>query len=289
VTLGLLRAVDLAEESYRGLVVWNPGEPFSAGADLQAIVPLFMSGGVQAVAPEEERLQQLMLRLRYAQVPTVAALAGMALGGGCELSVYCARRVAHIETYLGLVEVGVGLIPGGGGLTYLARRAAQERALAPDMPLMAFLKKYALQAATAQVSKSAVEARRMGYLLDDDPIVFNVHEVLYAAIREAQSLHDTGWRAPWKEPFAAAGSEGIAMLSAQLVNMRDGGFISDYDYRLGHAIAEILCGGEIEAGSLVDEQWIMALERQTFMSLLGEPKTQERLMGMMQTGKPIRN
>ncbi|MEK7944956.1 3-hydroxyacyl-CoA dehydrogenase/enoyl-CoA hydratase family protein [Pigmentiphaga sp. YJ18] len=289
VTLGLLRAVDLAEESYRGLVVWNPGEPFSAGADLQAIVPLFMSGGVQAVAPEEERLQQLMLRLRYAQVPTVAALAGMALGGGCELSVYCARRVAHIETYLGLVEVGVGLIPGGGGLTYLARRAAQERALAPDMPLMAFLKKYAFQAATAQVSKSAVEARRMGYLLDDDPIVFNVHEVLYAAIREAQSLHDTGWRAPWKEPFAAAGSEGIAMLSAQLVNMRDGGFISDYDYRLGHAIAEILCGGEIEAGSLVDEQWIMALERQTFMSLLGEPKTQERLMGMMQTGKPIRN
>ncbi len=289
VTLGLLRAVDLAEERYRGLVIWNPGEPFSAGADLQGIVPLFMSGGVQAIAPEEERLQQLMLRLRYAQVPTVAALAGMALGGGCELSVYCARRVAHFETYLGLVEVGVGLIPGGGGLTYLARRAAEEHALAPETSLLLFLKKYALQAATAQVSKSAVEARHMGYLLEGDPIVFNVHEVLYTAIREAQALHDAGWRAPWKQAFAAAGAEGIATLTSQLVNMRDGGFISEYDFHLGRAIAEILCGGQVEAGSLVDEQWVMALERQTFMSLLGQFKTQERIMAMMQTGKPLRN
>jgi len=289
VTLGLLRAVDLAEESYRGLVIWNPGEPFSAGADLQAMMPLFMSGGVQAIAPEQERLQQLMLRLRYAQVPTVAGLAGMALGGGCELSVYCARRVAHFETYLGLVEVGVGLIPGGGGLTYLARRAAQEHASAPDTSLLHFLKKYAIQAATAQVSKSAIEARRMGYLLEDDSIVFNVHEVLYVAIRQAQALHEAGWRAPWKEPFAVAGSEGIATLASQLVNMRDGGFISEYDYHLGRAIAEILCGGDIEAGSLVDEQWIMALERRTFMALLNEPKTQERITGMMQTGKPVRN
>ncbi|VCU70000.1 putative 3-hydroxyacyl-CoA dehydrogenase [Pigmentiphaga humi] len=289
VTLGLLRAVDLAEQDYRGLVIWNDGEPFSAGADLQAIVPLFLSGGVQAVAPEEERLQQLMLRLRYAQVPSVAAISGMALGGGCELSVYCTRRVAHFESYLGLVEVGVGLIPGGGGLTYLARRAAQEHAAAPDTALLQFLKKYALQAATAQVSKSAIEARRMGYLREDDPIVFNVHEVLYTAIREARALADRGWRAPWKETFAVAGSEGIATLTSQLVNMRDGGFISEYDFHLGRKVAEILCGGNIEAGSRVDEQWIMALERRVFMELLAEPKTQERLTGMMQTGKPIRN
>ena len=289
VTAGMLKAVDLAEENYRGLVVWNAGEPFSAGADLQAMLPLFMSGGVQAIAPEEERLQQLMLRLRYSQVPTVAAISGMALGGGCELSVHCARRVAHLETYIGLVEVGVGLVPGAGGLTYGARRAAEERAAAPEAPLMHFLKKYVMQSATAQVSKSAIEARAMGYLRDSDPIVFNVHELLYVAIREAAAMHDSGYRPPLPATFEVAGNEGIATITAQLVNMRDGGFISAHDFHLGKTIAEIMCGGDVVPGSRVDEQWIMARERQAFMSLLNHPKTQERIMGMMQSGKPVRN
>ncbi len=289
VTAGLLKAVDLAEERYHGLVVWNTSEPFTAGADLQTIVPLFLSGGLQAIEPEEERLQQLMLRLRYAQVPSVAAISGMALGGGCELAVHCTRRVAHLESYIGLVEVGVGLVPGAGGLAFGARRAAEEHALAPDTSLLHFLKKYAMQAASAQVSKSAIEARKMGYLLDSDPVVFNVHELLYVAIREAQSLYESGWRAPWKAPFPVAGNEGIATLTSQLVNMRDGGFISEHDFHLGKTIAHIMCGGDIVPGSLVDEQWIMALERQAFMSLLNHPKTQERIMGMMQSGKPVRN
>jgi 3-hydroxyacyl-CoA dehydrogenase len=289
VTAGLMKGVDLAEQQYKGLVVWSPDDVFSAGADLQAMLPLFMSGGAKAIEPEEKKLQQAMLRLRYANVPTVAAVRGLALGGGCELAVYCAKRVAHIESYIGLVEVGVGLIPGAGGLAYGARRAAEEQASAPDANLFDFLKKYFQAAGTAQVSRSALEAQAMGYLLSDDQIVFNEYELLYAAIRQAKSMHDAGYRAPRKAMFKVAGRSGIATIMAQLVNMRDGGFISAHDFHLGKTIASVMCGGEIEAGSLVDEEWVMGLERQGFVSLLTHPKTQERIMGMMQTGKPVRN
>jgi 3-hydroxyacyl-CoA dehydrogenase len=286
---GLLKGVALAEQRYKGFVVWSPDEPFSVGADLQAMLPLFMSGGVQAIEPAEKALQDAMLRLRYAQVPTVAAVSGMALGGGCELAAYCARRVASIESYMGLVEVGVGLIPGGGGLAYGARRAAEENLSAPDAYLMDFLKKYFMAAATAQVSKSAIEAQQMGYLQADDRIVFDPHELLYAAVREAKSMSDAGWRAPRKSTFKVAGRAGIATIMAQLVNMRDGGYVSAHDMHLGKTIAECMCGGDVEPGSMVDEEWIMTLERKAFMSLLVHPKTQERIMGMMQSGKPVRN
>ena len=122
---GLVKAVELAEASYDGLVVWSGDEPFSAGANLEAMLPTFMKLGAKGIAPEIQKLQDALLRLRYASVPTVAAMRGLALGGGCEIAVHCAKRVAHLETYVGLVEVGVGLIPGGGGLTYIARRAAE--------------------------------------------------------------------------------------------------------------------------------------------------------------------
>ncbi len=286
---GLLKGIDLAEQSYQGLVIWSPDEPFSYGADLQAMLPLFMSGGVKAIEPEEKKLQDVMLRLRYAHVPTVAAVAGMALGGGCELAIYCARRVAHLESYIGLVEVGVGLISGGGGLAYGARRAAKLNGGAPEANLLDFLKKYFMSAATAQVSRSAIEAQKMGYLLPTDVIVFNKYELLYTAIREVKAMTDAGFRPARKAQFKVAGRSGIATITAQLVNMRDGGFVSAHDFHLGKTIAEVMCGGDVEAGSMVNEEWIMALERKAFMSLLVHPKTQERIMGMMQTGKPVRN
>ncbi len=164
VVRGIVHAVDLAEASYQGLVIGHVDDPFSAGADLKAILPAFQAHGVDAVEPIEREMQDMALRLRYAQVPVVAALAGMALGGGCELAVHCARRVAHFETYIGLVEVGIGLVPGAGGLTFGARRAAELRdETAPDAPLLAFLKRFALAAAGAQVSASALDARRIGY------------------------------------------------------------------------------------------------------------------------------
>ncbi len=289
VIAGLLKGVELAEKDFSGLVIWSPDEPFSYGADLQAMMPTFMAGGAKALEPVEKALQDTMLRLRYAQVPTIAAVSGMALGGGCELAVHCARRVANLESYIGLVEVGVGLIPGGGGLAYGARRASEESRAAPEAALMEFLKKYFMNAATAQVSRSAIEAQQMGYLLEEDRIVFNSHELLYTAVREAQSMRDAGWRPARKGLIRVAGRPAIATIMAQLVNMRDGGFISAHDFHLGKTIAEVICGGDVEAGSMVDEEWLMTLERRAFMGLLSHPKSQERMMGMMQTGKPVRN
>ena len=289
VITGLLKGVELAEREYKGLVIWSPDDPFSYGADLQAMMPVFMAGGADALGPVIKQLQDAMLRMRYAQVPTVAAVANMALGGGLEIAAYCARRVAHLESYIGLVEVGVGLIPAGGGLAFGARRAAEEQAVAPDANLLDFLKKYFMAAATAQVSRSAIEAQAMGYLLPDDRIVFHRQELLYAAIREAKAMSDAGWRPPRKATFKVAGRAGIATVSAQLLNMREGGFVSEHDFHLGQTIAHIMCGGDVEPGSMVDEEWVMTLERKAFVSLLKHPKTQQRIMGMMQTGKPVRN
>ncbi|MFL6717731.1 MAG: 3-hydroxyacyl-CoA dehydrogenase/enoyl-CoA hydratase family protein [Burkholderiaceae bacterium] len=290
VIAGLNRAIDEAEANYKGLVIWNAdaaqGGAFSAGADLQAMLPVFMSGGVKAIGPEVAKLQNALMRMKYANVPVVAAVAGLALGGGCELALHAARRVAALETYMGLVEVGVGLVPAGGGLKEAALRAAAD---AKGNDLLQFLKTYFTNAATAQVSKSALEAKKMGYLTANDTIVFNAYELLHVARVEARAMFDAGYRAPNRALAPVAGRYGMATIGAQLVNMRDGGFISAHDYKLGMMIAEIVSGGDIEPNSLVSEQWLLDLERKAFMELLGNPKTQERIMGMMQTGKPVRN
>ncbi|MGB3291350.1 MAG: 3-hydroxyacyl-CoA dehydrogenase/enoyl-CoA hydratase family protein [Burkholderiaceae bacterium] len=290
VVRGIMHAVDLAEASFKALVIGQTDEPFSAGADLKAMLPAFEQGGAQAVEPIQREMQAMTQRLRYAQVPVVAALAGMALGGGCELSVHCAKRVAHFETYIGLVEAGIGLVPGAGGLSYCARRAAEQQRLdAPDAPLLAFVKKFALSVATAQVSTSALDARKIGYLLPSDTIVMNRHELLYVAVREAVAMAEAGWRAPLPAPFPVAGRDGAATLEAQLVNMKVGGYISDYDFTVAKKVAQAICGGDVDPGSLVDEAWMLRQERKAFLHLLVQPQTQERIAGLLKTGKPVRN
>jgi 3-hydroxyacyl-CoA dehydrogenase len=287
---GLSKAIAEAEANYKGLVIWGAdaaeGGAFSAGADLQAMLPLFMSGGVAAIEPEVARLQQAFQAMKYANVPVVAAVAGLALGGGCELALHAAKRVASIESYIGLVEVGVGLIPAGGGLKEAALRAAAD---ARGNDLLQFLKNNFINAATAVVSKSALEARQMGYLKPDDVIVFNPYELLHVAKVEARAMFDAGYRPPLQKLVPVAGRYAIGTIMMQLVNMRDGGFISAHDFKLGQMIASIVSGGDVDQGSLVSEQWLLDLERKAFMELLNHPKTQERIMGMMQTGKPVRN
>ena len=287
---GMNKAIDEAEKNFKGLVIWHAdaaeGGAFSAGADLQSMLPLFMSGGVKAIEPAVHQLQQAHQRLKYASVPVVAAVAGLALGGGCELLLHAAKRVASIESYIGLVEVGVGLIPAGGGLKEAAVRAAKE---ARGNDILQFLKDYMLAAATANVSKSALEARKLGYLKSDDVIVFNAYELLHVAKVEARAMFDSGYRPALPPQVPVVGRYGVATIMAQLVNMRDGGFISAHDFKLGQMIAEIVSGGLVEEGSVVSEQWLLDLERKAFMELLNHPKTQERIMGMMQTGKPVRN
>jgi 3-hydroxyacyl-CoA dehydrogenase len=286
---GLLQGVALAEQQYKGMVIWSNDEMFSAGADLQAMLPAFMSGGVKAISAAELEMQQAMLRLRYATVPVVSAMRGLALGGGCELAVYSAKRVAAMESYIGLVEVGVGLVPGAGGLTYIARRAAENATTSTGKDLLPFLTEGFTAAAMAKVGTSALESRKLGYLLDSDVVVPHKDELLFVAINEAKAMADSGYRAPLKRQFPVAGRSGLATIKGSLVNMRDGGFISAYDYFIGCQIAWVVCGGEVDAGSLVDEEYLMTLERQAFGELLGNPKTQERIMGMMSTGKPVRN
>jgi 3-hydroxyacyl-CoA dehydrogenase len=286
---GLMQGLDLAEASYKGLVIWSNDEIFSAGADLQAMLPAFMVAGVQAIDGAELEMQQAMLRLRYANVPVVSAVRGLALGGGCELAVYSARRVVAMESYIGLVEVGVGLVPGGGGLAYIARRAAENAAASTGKDLLPFLTEGFTAAAMAKVGTSALESRKLGYLLDSDVIVAHKDELLFVAVNEAKAMFNSGYRAPHKRLFAVAGRSGAATIKGSLVNMRDGGFISAHDFHIAGLIANVVCGGDVDAGSVVSEEYLMTLERRAFCELLVNPKTQERIMGMMSTGKPVRN
>jgi 3-hydroxyacyl-CoA dehydrogenase len=294
VTEGLVKAVELAESQYKGLVIWSPDDVFSAGANLESLMPVFMKLGAKGIAPEEKKLQDAMLRIRYASVPVVSAVRGIALGGGCEIAMHSARRVAAMESYMGLVEVGVGLIPGGGGLAYIARRAAEMAAAAQvsnwaNADIMKFVIDGFTNAAMAKVGTSAIESRKLGYLLDSDIVVAHKDELLFVAITQAKAMFDSGYRAPAKTLFPVAGRSAVATIMGQLANMRDGGFISAHDFHISTLIAQVVCGGDVDPGSLVNEEYLMTLERQRFCALLEHPKSQERIMGMLQTGKPVRN
>ncbi len=290
VIAGMNRAVALAESGFKGLVIWQPdaasGGAFSAGADLQTFLPIYMQGGAKAMDAAVGALQQAHMRLKYAQVPVVAAVGGLALGGGCELIMHTARRVALLESYIGLVEIGVGLVPAGGGLKEIALRAAAD---SKGNDILQFLKHTFRHVAMATVSTSALEAKKMGYLSEQDVILFNPHELLYVAKSQVHAMADAGYRAPLPAPIRIAGRYGMATLGAQLVNLREGAQISAHDYLLASRMAEVVSGGDIEPGSLVDEQWILDRERKAFVELLGHPRTQERIMGMLQSVKPVRN
>ncbi len=285
----LMQAVDLAEQSFEALVIWSPDEMFSVGADLQAMLPAFMLSGISAIDGAEQELQKTMLRLRYASVPVISAIRGLALGGGCEIAVHSARRVAAMESYIGLVEVGVGLVPGAGGLAYIARRAAEHASVSTNKDLLPFLTGPFTAAAMAKVGTSALESRQLGYLLDDDVIVPHKDELLHVAMAQGRAMAQSGYRAPIRRPIPVAGRSGVATIKGSLVNMRDGGFISAHDFHIAGLIAHVVCGGDVDAGTLVTEEYLMALERKAFCSLVVHPKTQERIMGMMSTGKPVRN
>ena len=286
---GLMQGLEMVEANYKGMVIWSPDEMFSVGADLQAMLPGFIMGGINAIDGAEAEMQQAMLKLRYANVPVVSAVRGLALGGGCELAAYSSKRVVAMESYIGLVEVGVGLVPGAGGLTYIARRAAENAAASTGKDLLPFLTEGFTAAAMAKVGTSALESRKLGYLLDSDVVVPHKDELLFVAINEAKAMFNSGYRAPHRRQFAVAGRSGVATIKGSLVNMRDGGFVSAHDFHIASLIANVVCGGDVDAGSLVAEEYVMTLERKAFCSLLTHPKTQERIMGMMSTGKPVRN
>ncbi|HUQ28367.1 MAG TPA: 3-hydroxyacyl-CoA dehydrogenase NAD-binding domain-containing protein [Usitatibacter sp.] len=286
VLLGLNRAIDEAERNFDALVIWHDA-PFAVGANLKAALESLKAGQFDEFEKMVALFQQTSQRLKYSLVPTVAAVEGMALGGGCEFVMHSQRVVAALESYIGLVEVGVGLLPAGGGLKEMAERA---QAWAKGGDAFPEISRVFKQAAMAEVSKSAENAREMGYLKPADLVIFHPAELLFVAKQQARALADAAVR-PALAPaqFAVAGDTGIATLKMMLVNMKEGGFISDHDYEISSRIAEILCGGEVEPGSMVDEKWLLDLERVHFVALAKTPKTQERIEHMLKTGKPLRN
>lgn len=285
---GLQEAITRAERDFAGLVIWQPKEPFSAGADLAGALGALQAGKLAEFEAMVANFQATSQRIKYSLVPVVAAVRGLALGGGCEFQMHSAKTVAHLESYIGLVEAGVGLLPAGGGLKELAVRASQ--AVGPGGDVFAELKKVFETVAMAKVSNSAVNAKELGLLRAGDTVAFNAYELLHIAKSEARALAEAGYRPPLPaRRIQVAGDVGIATFRMLLVNMLEGRFISEYDYEIADRIATVLCGGDIDRGAIVDEDWLLKLERKHFVELAQQEKTQARIAHMLKTGKPLRN
>ncbi|MFC4761645.1 3-hydroxyacyl-CoA dehydrogenase/enoyl-CoA hydratase family protein [Dyella koreensis] len=283
---GVQQAIDVAEQKLKAVVIWQTGEPFSAGADLKGALGLLQAGKLDDFEKMVANFQHTSMRIKHSLVPVVSAVRGLALGGGCEFQMHSARTVAALESYIGLVEAGVGLLPAGGGLHELAVRAAQSN---PSDPFEA-LKKVFETVAMAKVSGSALEAKQLGLLRDSDVVVFNAYELLYVAKQVARALAESGYRPPLPaRAIPVAGDVGTATFRASLANLQAGYFASEHDVAIATRIADTLCGGSIERGSLVDEEWLLALERKHFVELAQTEKTQARIAHTMTTGKPLRN
>jgi 3-hydroxyacyl-CoA dehydrogenase len=320
---GVLQAIDEAERGFKGLIIWQTEPPFSVGANLSGggsrksdarpsglasmmkkfkreaesvilkaartlnVADALMAGRLEKVEQVVEQFQATSQALRYCMIPTVAAIDGMALGGGCEFVMHSDRAVASLESYVGLVEVGVGLLPAGGGCKEFAMRAAAE---AKGGDLFPFLKNYFQNVAMAQVGKSAEHSRELGYLRPGDRIVMNRFELLHAAKAELNGMAEAGYRPPLRaRNIPAAGRTAIATFKMAMVNMLAGRHISEHDFLIGSKVAHVLCGGDIEPGTPVTEEWFLDLERQAFMELIATAKTQARIEHMLKTGKPLRN
>jgi 3-hydroxyacyl-CoA dehydrogenase len=287
---GIHAAIDHAEKHLDALVIWQAGEPFSAGADLSGAMESLKAGRLDQFDAMVARFQQTSMRIKHALVPVVAAVRGLALGGGCEFQMHSAKTVAALESYIGLVEAGVGLLPAGGGLKEIALRAAQSAQFQQGGDVLPYIQKMFQTVAMATVSGSALEAKELGLLRPTDTVVFHAHELLHVALAEAKNLAEAGWRPPLPaRAIPVAGDAGSAVLKMMLVNMREGGFISAHDYEVASRIATALCGGDVERGSTVDEQWLLDREREHFIALGQMPKTQERILHTLTTGKPLRN
>ena len=287
---GILAAVRQAETTLDGVVIWHTA-PFALGANLKQVSEACAAGQFDLLERTVEKFQRTAQILKYAQVPVVAAVQGMALGGGCEFLMHCAKRVLALESYVGLVEAGVGLIPAGGGCKEFAVRAAQWAAQsATPGEVFDFLQPAFQTIAMAKVAGSALEAIDFGFARPSDTVLFNADELLWVALREARNLADAGYAPPLPaRDIPVAGRTGIATLEMMLVNMKEGGMISAHDYRVAKAAAIALCGGEVEGGSRVDEEWLITVERRLFVELLKTPETQARIAHTMETGKPLRN
>jgi len=286
---GVIESVARAERDLDGLVIWHDA-PFAVGANLMQVTEAIKAGQFALLEKTVAKFQQASMTLKHAQVPVVAAVQGMALGGGCEFVMHAGHRVMALESYVGLVEAGVGLIPAGGGCKEFALQAhtLAQRAAGGDVFL--YIQNAFQTIAMATVAKSALEAVQLGFAKASDDVLFNANELLYAAIRRARGMYEAGYRpAVVNQAVKVAGRNGIATCEMMLVNMGEGGFISPHDYTVAKSAATALCGGEVDSNARVSEQWILDVERALFVELLKHEKTQQRIVHMLETGKPLRN
>lgn len=287
--IGMLdQAVELGEKSFEAVVIGNQGEHFCAGANLMLIAIAAQQKAWAQIEGVVNAMQQAMQRLRYARVPVVAAPFQYTLGGGCEVAMAAAARQAHAETYMGLVEVGVGLIPAGGGCVRMVERYSA--GLAPlGVDLLPLIGAASLNIATAKVATSADEAKTLRYLLPTDGVSLNSAHLLYEAKQRALGLARSGYRPPLPPLLPAAGYDAARTISARVWGMVEGGFASEHDALIANKVAFVLCGGRVAAGTLLPEQHFLDLEREAFLALCGEEKTQLRVQHMLMQGKPLRN
>jgi 3-hydroxyacyl-CoA dehydrogenase len=282
-------AMDRVEKDFDGLVIGNEAENFSAGANLFMVVVGAQQGMWDNIDQAVRKLQGLNMRMRYSLKPIVVAPAGLALGGGCEITMHASRVVALSETYIGLVELGAGVIPAGGGTKEILRRIVSPPMKTENAEVFSYLQRAFLQIGQAKVATSAEEARQMAILNPQDRIVMNRDHLLAEAKREVLHLAAAGYRPPAPEPIYAAGRDMLGALRIGAWMFKEGKYISEYDHHVASKLAYVMCGGELTRPQWVSEQYILDLEREAFLSLCGEERTQARMWSLLQTGRPLRN
>jgi 3-hydroxyacyl-CoA dehydrogenase len=286
---GVNKAISLAEEKFAGLVIANSGANFSAGANVGMIFMLAIEQEYDELDMAIRMFQNTMMRLRYSSVPVVTAPHGLTLGGGCEMNLHADAICAAAETYIGLVEMGVGLIPGGGGTKEFALRASDD--LHTDEPETNTLKGRFFSIATAKVATSAQEAYGMGILRSGkDKVIMNIGRRIAEAKKEVLEMSGAGYVMPvQRTDVKVLGRQALGALLAGINGMWRGQYASDHDALVARKLAYVMCGGDLSEQSLVSEQYLLDLEREAFLSLCGEKKTLERIQGVLKTGKPVRN
>lgn len=283
------KSIDIAEKGYNGLVIGNEAPNFSVGANLMMIFMMAMEQEYDELDFAIRAFQRTTMRARYSSIPVVAGPHGMTLGGGCELTMHADVAVASAETYIGLVEVGVGLVPGGGGIKELALRLSDSFG-SGDVQIPKLQDAF-LNIAMAKVATSAQEAFDMGFFRKGtDRIVMNSKRVIAEAKQEVLDLVRKGYTQPaLRKDILALGRTGLGTLTVGVESFKLGGYISEHDAKIAQKIAYAICGGDLSSPTLVDEQYLLDLEREAFLSLCGEKKTLERIQAMLTTGKPLRN
>ncbi|WKY47533.1 3-hydroxyacyl-CoA dehydrogenase/enoyl-CoA hydratase family protein [Eubacteriaceae bacterium ES3] len=279
----------LEGNDWKGLVIGNEGSFFCGGADLSTIAALAEKGDWNGLEKEILNLQTAVMALKYARRPVVAVPFGMTMGGGAEVCMHTAAVTPHCETYMGLVEAGVGLVPAGGGCTELLYRAVERCADSSNLSMLNGIKSVWKTIAMATVSTSGFDAVDKGFLRKDTWVVMNKDLLVSSAKKTVLDLVDRGYRPPVAKEIRVLGDFGKTSIQYDLEMMEKGGFISGHDHLIATKIAHILTGGNLPTGSKVNEQYLMGLEREAFLSLCGEEKTRQRIAHMLTTGKPLRN